>query len=179
LEPVSPYYLVGGALPSLYAGRYPEAKRRLEQILEVDSSYSNTSYAMGVCELAVGRPDRAIELFRRALRQDDTPYIRSMLGYALARSGEVREAEDLAERIRNARDGASHSADLALVLAGLGRVDEAFDLLEHARSQHEEILFLLACAPYWRVLYTDPRFARLLDRLGLPHPPGVGTTTHS
>jgi len=32
-------------------------------------------------------------------------------------------------------------------------------------------LTLLAVDPIWRKLYGDPRFSRLLERIGLPDPP--------
>ena len=56
---------------------------------------------------------------------------------------------------------------LALPYIGLGRMDEAFALLDQACNERDPALVNLAFEPRFEVLQTDPRFASLLSRLGL------------
>lgn len=59
--------------------------------------------------------------------------------------------------------------DLAIVHAGLGEMDRAFELLEQAYEQREGILvFLKQVDLHIPGLSADPRFADLLRRIGLP-----------
>lgn len=55
----------------------------------------------------------------------------------------------------------------ALVYAGLGERDRAFDWLERAYQLHDGRLCFLKVEPYLDGLSRDPRFASLARRVGL------------
>jgi serine/threonine protein kinase len=57
---------------------------------------------------------------------------------------------------------------LATVYAGLGDKDEAFRLLEKGYEQRSAGMPYLAVDPFWDSLRSDPRYADLLRRVGLP-----------
>jgi hypothetical protein len=56
----------------------------------------------------------------------------------------------------------------ALVYAGLGEKDQAFACLEEGYKQHSFQMQFLQLEPRWDSLRTDPRFADLVRRIGLP-----------
>jgi len=60
------------------------------------------------------------------------------------------------------------SFDLALIHGALGQKDEAFALLEKAYAEREEAVPYLKVERRFKPLRADPRFARLVRRLGLP-----------
>ena len=60
---------------------------------------------------------------------------------------------------------------LATIYAGLGDKDEAFRLLEKGYKQHSASMPYLAVDPFWYGMRSDPRYADLLRRIGLPQPP--------
>jgi hypothetical protein len=57
---------------------------------------------------------------------------------------------------------------LATIYAGFGEKDEAFRLLEKGYEQHSASMPYLAVDPFWTGMSSDPRYADLLRRMGLP-----------
>ena len=56
---------------------------------------------------------------------------------------------------------------IALVYSGLGNRDETFNSLERAFQDRADYLVFLKVDPRFDWLHNDPRFASLLDRVGL------------
>jgi hypothetical protein len=56
---------------------------------------------------------------------------------------------------------------IAMVYAGLGEQDEAFQWLEKAYEDREARMTILKFAPEFGSLRKDPRFANLVKRVGL------------
>ena len=58
--------------------------------------------------------------------------------------------------------------DIAIVHAGLGHSDQAFAALEKAHTHREWRLVRVKVEPMFDPVRSDPRFANLLRRIGLP-----------
>ena len=56
----------------------------------------------------------------------------------------------------------------AVVYVGLGEKDQAFTWLEKANEERANLLTYLKVDSTWDPLRSDPRFADLLRRVGLP-----------
>jgi hypothetical protein len=67
-----------------------------------------------------------------------------------------------------AEDGAVAAFQLAEIFAFDGEVERAFEWLERARDQRDPGLSALLGNPLLRSLHGDPRWAALLQSLGLP-----------
>ena len=62
----------------------------------------------------------------------------------------------------------------ALSAAYLNDLDEAFDYLEKAFDDRDPSLILLKYEPWVpEVLRADPRFQKILDRIGFPRSPAI------
>lgn len=55
-----------------------------------------------------------------------------------------------------------------MIYAGLGEKDEAFDWLEKAYDEHSASLPYLGVDLFWDKLRSDPRYADLVRRVGMP-----------
>jgi tetratricopeptide (TPR) repeat protein len=92
------------------------------------------------------------------------------LGWLYAISGRKAEALKIAQELK---DLSSHAYvdfyQLATIYAGLGE-KEAFRLLEKGYEQHSSSMPYLAVDPFWYGIRSDPRYADLLRRIGLPQP---------
>jgi hypothetical protein len=99
------------------------------------------------------------------LRGSTDPRVRSLLGYALARSGRAAEARriqsELLARWQSTRRGAY---EIAVVTAGLGDDDQAFEWLD--RAVDDLSLYGYIMYPLFKELQADPRFAQFRERLG-------------
>jgi Tfp pilus assembly protein PilF len=91
------------------------------------------------------------------------------LGRACAIAGQrARAGELLAGLVSRAEQGVSCGVSIATIYAGLGDLDEAFRWLDRARQQREGDLIYVTCAPPYERLRSDPRYAELVSRMGLP-----------
>ena len=92
----------------------------------------------------------------------------SALGYAYAISGEPGKARDAITQLRALSDETYVSPyHMAVVHAGLGEKDAAFQLLEEAFEVRSRSMAWLNVAPEMDSLRSDPRFTALLQRIGL------------
>ncbi len=90
------------------------------------------------------------------------------LGYAQGttgnRSGAIRAIQRLSEL---SRQRYVPSYYFAMVYAGLGQKDQAFDWLEKAYQERSNYLIFLRVLESMAPLRSDPRFYELLRRIGL------------
>ena len=91
------------------------------------------------------------------------------LGNLYARAGRVREARECLREIRQRVDEHGVGAySMALVHAGLGEKDEAFEWLERACEVRDQGVVFLKVDPPLDPLRSDPRFQDLLRRMRFP-----------
>ena len=97
------------------------------------------------------------------------PFVRAALAQALARNGEKSEAlKILNELLAQARAGYVPAYDIALMYASLGRTDAAFEWLAKALAERSMFVVHLSWDARLGHLRADPRFAELVQRLGIP-----------
>jgi hypothetical protein len=92
-----------------------------------------------------------------------------MTAVIAARRGHTADALHLLSgMIDGANRGTVLASDVASIYALLGRKDDAFRWLDRAFAGHETPLIALKTNLYMASLRSDPRFAVLLRRIGLP-----------
>jgi hypothetical protein len=57
---------------------------------------------------------------------------------------------------------------IAMIYAGLGEKDEAFQWLEKGYEEHLSSMIYLSSDQFWNGMRSDTRFADLRRRIGLP-----------
>jgi hypothetical protein len=93
----------------------------------------------------------------------------ALLGYAQARLGERSQALRILEDLQAASKQIFVSAFFfALVYAGLEDRDKAFMWLEKACEERFNRLAYANVEALWDPLRSDPRFAELIRRIGIP-----------
>ena len=99
----------------------------------------------------------------------DDPLVLSEFAYCNAIAGDVPRARALLAEIEGL-DGSMYVSPVsrAMVHVGLGEHDRALELLDDAMHEREPLLLFLGLDSLWDPLRDDPRFAELLDRIGLP-----------
>jgi len=104
--------------------------------------------------------------------QPQNQLLHGVLGYAYGRAGEEAKARDeqalLASWAENGRK--SKGYPLALVLLGLHHQQEAISWLETAFAEGSLWIFGFRSDPLLQSLSGDPRFERLISKIGAPHP---------
>jgi TolB-like protein/Tfp pilus assembly protein PilF len=172
LEPLSLITNFEVALAFYFSRNYGQAIDQFQKTLELDPNfppphtYLPAAYEQkGMFEEAITGLQRAITVTKGA----DKILAMASLGHVYAVSGRKTEARKiLAELQRLSEHSYVPAHDVALVYAGLGERDKAFAWLDKAYEEHSFNLSNLKVEPRFDPLRSDPRFADLLRRIGLP-----------
>jgi tetratricopeptide (TPR) repeat protein len=173
LDPASPHINTFAGATYFFAGREDDATAALHRALEIEPSFSDASLVLGRNHIAKGRYQQAIEVLEKAIAINPSdaagPY--AALAHAHGRAGNREKALQLIKQLKHmpaGPRGAFPTFGLIWAYAGLGDKDEAFAWLEKAYEEHRGRLAWLHVDPLLEPLRSDPRFADLVRRVGLP-----------
>jgi len=143
--------------------QFRQAREALDRSLAINPESSFALAGLATLELLEGHAQDALSVSGRAgevFRQWGV----AMAQHTLGNAGESQRALD--ELIaKYAHDSAFQIAE---VYAWRGEADKAFEWLERAYVQHDGGLAFIKPDPLFRGLHTDPRYAAMLKKLGLP-----------
>ena len=92
----------------------------------------------------------------------------SYLGYAYAAAGGRADAQKVLDQLDElSKQKYVSAASVAIIYAGLGEKDKAFEWLGKAYDERSFSLALMKTEPAFDPLRSDPRFADLLRRMNL------------
>ena len=164
LDPLNPRSHFGRGYVLSALRRYRDALAPLRKALALSPEMTTVHGAIGVVELMLGRVAEAREEFMR----EPTEFVK-LTGLAIVEDklGNRAAARDaLARLIATSGDAAAYQR--AQVLAQWGDRDGAFAALELALRIGDSGLGALRVDPLLDPLRGDPRYARLLAKLGIP-----------
>jgi tetratricopeptide (TPR) repeat protein len=159
-------------LASLHAwiGNSDEAYRLWKAAEEIDPGYVglHQSVVSGFC--GTQWHAESIAAFERGdARYPGDPLITSELAYCNAAAGDTTRARELFVELDGLSDEMYVSPiSRAMVLVGLGEHARALDELERGARERDHHLLYLSIDRVWDPLRDDPRFAELLDQIGIP-----------
>ena len=138
--------------------------------LELEPKFPGAYTTLGMAYAQKGMYREAIAAYQEARGfSGETPNVLSGLGYTYGFSGKRAEAlKILGELKALSKRRYVAPGHLALVYVGLGEKDLAFDWLQKAVTEHSIWLPALKTVQEWASLRSDPRYAELLRRIGLP-----------
>jgi DNA-binding winged helix-turn-helix (wHTH) protein/Flp pilus assembly protein TadD len=151
----------------LYIARdFQGAAEQSWKTLAMEPRFAPAQNTLGLAYQQMGMIEEAIvELDNARACSGDHPAARAALAHALAIAGRRVEAEILMEQLKGMRGVSRYW--LAIVNTALGASDAAFESLQEACKNREAWLVWLKVEPRYDPLREDPRFPRLLRRIGL------------
>jgi serine/threonine-protein kinase len=165
LDPLSVPLQANRALLDYFAGRYEDARNRLQDILKLDSTDVTVKWGLGLVAEQQGRSDQAIAILE-PISQNSLLRTAS-LGHAYAVAGKTGRGRTVLSSLREAATRRYvPSYYFALLHAGLGQRDEALRYLERAYEERSTVLAYVMIDPRLATLREDPRFHALAKRLG-------------
>ena len=171
LEPLSSYCHASYSLILHCAGKFKEALAVCKTGIELDAN-SFLCYATAGCiHMALGQYDEAISCFETSLilsnRHSFT--IHGVI-WIYCITGQIDKATVLMNDLKEkSKSEYLSNALTALSAACLNNMDEAFDYLEKAFDDRDPSLILLKYKPWVPAsLRADPRFQKILERIGFP-----------
>jgi len=145
------------------AHQFAAARQALNRALEISPESSYALYHLGEAALLEGKPQEALETFRKA----ETGYGYAGIAMAQHSLGNAKASQQaLDEEIAQFGQGAAYQ--IAEAFAWRGNKDKAFEWLDRAYAQHDGGLSFMKSDPLLANLHEDPRYGPLLKKLGLP-----------
>ncbi len=172
LDPLSLAVNVSQGVALFFARRYEDAVDAYRRTLELDASFAMAHFFLGQAWTELGKHEEAVAALERARElAGGSAEVLASLGYALACGGHRQRAEvAFAELAAIAAERFVSPVLKAQIELALGRREAALGDLEDAFERRAADLAWLRVRPAFEALRAEPRFARLIDRLGLGGP---------
>ncbi|MFN7984650.1 MAG: protein kinase [Vicinamibacterales bacterium] len=169
LEPLSPItnsVLVTGYL---YARQNDKALQQGRKAFELEPEFLIARHWLGLAYVANGMYADAISIAEGGLQRSPShPEMLFVIGYAHAKQGHRREAEEIVTRLSDlGQSRYVRTYWTACIYAALGDPEKAFAALERSFVDRDVFLPRANSDPMMDPLRTDPRFASLLARMHL------------
>jgi serine/threonine protein kinase/tetratricopeptide (TPR) repeat protein len=175
LDPLSPEIVSHLGFVYSFTHRYDESIAEFQKALELYPNAAVIRAGLSFTYAMKGMFRQALAEYNKIADQDkavaaENQFVATGLGWLYAVSGRRADALKIA---REFRDLSSHAYvdfyPVAGIYAGLGDKDEAFRLLEKGYAEHSATMPWLGIDVFWYGMRSDPRYADLLRRIGLPH----------
>jgi serine/threonine-protein kinase len=170
LDPLSLVIATDMGFESYYSGRYDQAIKQLQSVLELNQDFPLAHLWLGRAYQQKARYEEAVAEYQKAeaVLPNWVP-VKAGIGNAYGRWGKKAEALRVLDELKgSAIERYVTPYGTALVYAGLGEKDKAFAALNDAYDERSHWLVWLKLDPRWGELSSDPRFAELVRRIGLP-----------
>jgi tetratricopeptide (TPR) repeat protein len=152
-----------------YSRRYPSAIDQLRNTLEMDKNFPLAHLFLGLSYEQSGQLPQAVSEFTAGLHLGYSPWLAACLGHTYALAGKRADAYGKVEELKTAsKEHFVSPYFIATIYAGLRDRDKAFDWLNRAHTERSDWLTYLKVDPAFDPLRSDPRYADLLRRIGLP-----------
>ncbi len=169
LDPVSVSIKRDLAVIFYYSRKFEEAAEHCHGAIELDRNFHGAYWALGLAYEGLSLYPEAVAAFEKGLAlAPDTPRLLGSLGHAYASWGKHSEARSILDQLKRLDDLNYVSPfDFALVHLGLMDLDAFFECLEAAYKSRSYELVSTRVDPKFDIIRSDPRFIKLLKRLGL------------
>ena len=176
LDPLSPDIVAGLGFQYLFTRRFDESIAQFQKALELYPDAAPIRAGLSWAYTMKRMYPQAVAEYDKIPDQDkavavESQFVAGSRGWVYAVSGRKADALKIAQEFK---DLSTHAyVDFywsGVVYAGLDDKDEAFRLLEKAYQEHSASLLYLGVDVVCDGLHTDPHYADLLRRIGLPQP---------
>ncbi len=149
-----------------HSGRHDEAIKEFKELLALEPDFAIGHLNLGKAYLEKGMFDLAFAEFAKASALEGSDPNNTNAAYACAVSGRPEKAREiLATLLKRWESGGMPSDRIAMVYAGLGDKDKAFEWLDKALGERAYDMIMLKVEPRFRTLRSDVRFKALLRKM--------------
>lgn len=169
LDPLSQIIALNKAKMFFYSGRREEAMAQFRRALELNPDNAYTRFEYGMILAYTGSIEKGTAEIERAMRlspEGPAPRLRLALVYGMA--NRKTEAQAILRQTEEAsKKKYVPSMIFSMMYTGLGEKDLAIEALDKAVRDGSSLLDVLI-EPLFDALRPDPRFRKILERIGLP-----------
>jgi TolB-like protein/Tfp pilus assembly protein PilF len=153
LDPLSSIVNTNYAVALMVAGRYPESLAQYQKVLERDPAFAPAHYRLSQLYATTGHFADAISEFQK---------------FATVPGSWSANAQGYSRMTLAAPDKDGNVAAIAVGFALAGDRNKALEFLEKALAEEDDELIFAIRYPAFDSIRSDPRYAELMRRLGLP-----------
>lgn len=170
LEPLSIIIAADLGLVYAFAQQFDEAIPHFKRALEMSPNFAYARRELGKVYVQKGMYQEALTEFQKLVAAEGRhPTTLVDIGYIYGVMGQKGEARKiLNELLERAQKEFVPPMILACVYGAIGERDQAFQFIKQEYEQHSDRIINLKTNYMLTPLRSDPRFAHLLQRVGLP-----------
>jgi eukaryotic-like serine/threonine-protein kinase len=174
LDPLSQHIVGFLGYEYLAAGRFDESISQLKKAIELDLTATWLHAELGWAYARKGMYTQAIAEHERMGVQayavsGENQVVASGLGWVYALAGKRNDAVRILEAFNHLPSQTYVDFyQVGAIYAGLGDKDRAFESLEKGYAERSGGMAYIKADPFWDNVRSDPRYADLLRRMGLP-----------
>jgi TolB-like protein len=174
IDPLSARIVGAFAYYYLAAHRYDDSVVQFKKAIDLDPHLPWFRAQLGWVYARKGMFAQAIAEYEKLNREDyavspGTQVVASGLGWIYGLSGRRNDAFQILQKF-NELSSQSYVDfyQVGAIYAGLGDKDRAFESLAKGYAERSAGMAYIKADPFWDELHSDPRYADLLRRMGLP-----------
>ena len=170
LDPLSLIFINNVAEAQINLGDLDGADKTCQRMIDLDPNFWAIYQTLFWVRAKQGRFDDALAAAQKGIELSNRSNIAlSQLGHAYGRLGRTDDAKKVISELEQKFAAKTADAkDIAVVYAGLGEKDKAFEWLEKAFQYRSFHLTTLNIEPLFDPLHDDPRWSDLKGRVGIP-----------
>jgi tetratricopeptide (TPR) repeat protein len=170
LDPFSPATALNYCRTLYFARRFDNARACFDTLVNDYPDYAAGKYVRGFAYLRDRMYPQALSIFE-SMYASNKRLFGPALGYTYGAMGRTKDAEViLTELLDLYKQNQLSGQEVALVYLGLGKINEAVELLQRSAEERYAPFPFLATDPLFPELQASPQFMRLTQRYNLPLP---------
>ena len=168
LDPFSPPTALNYCRTLYFARRFDNARVCFDTLVNDYPDFAAGKYVRGFAYLRDRMYPQALSIFQ-GMYASNKRLFGPALGYTYGAMGRTKDAEGiLTELLDLYKQNQLSGQEVALVYLGLGKINEAVELLQRSAEERYAPFPFLATDPLFPELQASPQFIRLIQRYNLP-----------
>ena len=167
LDPFQPAAALNYCRTLYFARNFADSRSCFDRLISEKPDFIPAQYSRALFYLYDGMYSQALDIFQR-IYSSDPRFAGAFVGYTYAVLGKTKEAERVIAEMQQQPN--LEPQEFAFVYMGLGKMDQAIELLQRSAEQRYAPFPFLATDPMFTKLQRDPRFIALVKHYNLPAP---------
>jgi TolB-like protein/Tfp pilus assembly protein PilF len=164
LDPLNTIYEMTLAMIYMYQHQYANAEALIDSKLAMEPDHMQMIWMKAVLQAQMGLYEEAYATILKRQKYLETNF---MAGYIFGKVGDLDRAEAVLDKIlTRSRKRYVPPSQIAILLCGLGKYDQALDQVERAYLLHDQWFLWVVYPSFCEPIKNDPRYTSIMAELG-------------
>lgn len=163
LDPLNTIYEITLAMVYIYQDRYADAEALIESKLSINPDHMQMIWLKAVLQAEMGLYREAYDTILKRQKYLETNF---MAGYIFGKAGDPERGEAVLDKIlTRSKKQYVPPSQIAILLCGLGRYDQALEQVEKAYLLHDQWFLWIVYTSFCDPIRHDPRYTSIMEEL--------------